>query len=139
MNSIRIHAQRSLCLLAAILFLFSCTNSPEKGPNETNEKETTQTNAQDTTQTVSQPEQDGHLPTVEIKGMKFNPEELTVHKGDTVLWINNDLTNHCITEAGKKWTSSAIAPGSSWKKVITDNTDYFCAIHLVMKGRIIVQ
>ena len=29
--------------------------------------------------------------TIEIKQMKFQPSELTVQKGDTVVWINQDI------------------------------------------------
>lgn len=79
------------------------------------------------------------LSTITIKDMKFNPEDLTIRKGDTVMWINNDLTNHCVTEVSKKWTSLTIVPGSAWKRVVSENTDYFCAIHMVMKGRIKVK
>ncbi len=34
--------------------------------------------------------------TVEIKQMKFQPAELIVQKGDTVVWINNDIVAHSL-------------------------------------------
>jgi len=72
--------------------------------------------------------------------MKFHPDQLAVNKGDTVIWINDDLVAHCVTEqATKAWTSSSIPAGSSWKMVINNSTDYYCAIHLVMQGKIIVD
>jgi plastocyanin len=78
--------------------------------------------------------------TIEIAEMKFHPSILNVKKGDTVLWINNDLVTHCITEeTSKAWTSSQIPGGSSWKMVITQNTNYFCAIHQVMRGQIVIE
>ena len=77
---------------------------------------------------------------IEISNMKFNPAEITVHKGDTVIWKNNDMVAHCVTEeTTKAWTSSKIPAGASWKMVVNNSTDYFCAIHLVMKGKIIVE
>lgn len=77
--------------------------------------------------------------TVEIIGMKFQPEELIVRKGDTVVWINKDLVSHDVTEVNKAWASPALANGDTWKKEITKNEDYFCSIHLIMKGKLIVN
>jgi len=80
-----------------------------------------------------------HYAAVDIRDMKFNPETVMVNKGDTIEWMNDDLTAHCITESGKHWTSGPIASGASWVKVISENADYYCAIHLVMKGHIGVR
>ena len=78
--------------------------------------------------------------TIEISGMKFNPAEVTLHKGDTVVWKNNDMVAHCVTEENTKaWTSSKIEAGGSWKMVANTSANYFCAIHLVMKGKITVE
>ena len=39
--------------------------------------------------------------TVTIEGMRFQPERLTVARGDTVVWVNKDLVPHTATsEAG---------------------------------------
>ena len=78
--------------------------------------------------------------TVEIKQMKFQPAELMVQKGDTVVWINNDIVAHDVTEEpGKAWTSSVMPVGESWSLVVTQSADYYCSIHVVMKGKLIVQ
>ncbi len=78
--------------------------------------------------------------TIEIKNMKFVPSELTVHKGDTVIWINRDIFWHDVTEfKNKTWSSSTLLQGESWYKVITKNEDYYCSLHVVMKGLIIVN
>ena len=81
-----------------------------------------------------------HVHTVTISDMKFQPPLLTVNKGDTVIWKNEDIVVHCVTQLpAKSWTSSLIPPGKSWKKVMTETSDYDCAIHQVMKGKIIVK
>lgn len=81
-----------------------------------------------------------HFHTVEIKRMKFVPAELTIQKGDTVMWINKDFVLHDVTEENNKsWTSSSIAIGRSWSKVVTESTDYFCSLHLIMKGKLLVK
>ncbi|MBD0333069.1 MAG: cupredoxin domain-containing protein [Chitinophagaceae bacterium] len=101
--------------LLCFLFLFmGCTSTPEKKINKAY--------------------------TVEIKQMQFQPASLTVQKGDTVIWINHDIVAHDVTEEKDKlWTSGPLAPGESWSKVVTESADYYCSIHVVMKGKLVVQ
>jgi plastocyanin len=78
--------------------------------------------------------------TIEIKQMKFNPAEIRVKKGDEVRWINKDITDHDITEqSSKAWASSPLSTGESWSMVATETVDYYCNLHQVMKGKIIVE
>ena len=78
--------------------------------------------------------------TVFIKDMKFLPEEIKVRQGDTIVWINKDLVDHCVTELkGKTWTSGLLASGSSWKMAAKQSSDYYCTIHQVMKGKIVME
>lgn len=78
--------------------------------------------------------------TVEIKAMKFQPAELIVKSGDTVVWVNRDIVAHDVTEEpGKAWTSAVMRAGASWGLVVTKNADYYCSIHVVMKGKLLVQ
>lgn len=84
-----------------------------------------------------------HVPqryVVEISQMKFVPDTINVSKGDTIVWINKDLVEHDVTEEKTHaWTSSRIPAGGSWKMVATKSDDYFCSLHVVMKGKIIVD
>lgn len=81
-----------------------------------------------------------HYHTVEIRQMKFQPQELIVSKGDTIVWVNNGITAHDVTEQpSSTWTSSSIPVGSSWQMVADETTDYYCSIHVVMTGSIIVK
>lgn len=85
-----------------------------------------------------QPQPKSH--TIHIKSMKFDPAVLTITKGDTVTWINDDMVDHDITEEAKKeWSSGALPTGKSWSKVMNSSADYFCSIHVVMKGKIQVN
>ena len=78
--------------------------------------------------------------TVIIKGMAFDPAELHVHKGDTVIWINKDLVPHNVTDFPKAtWTSGTLELGKLWEKNISNTFDYYCSIHPTMKGKIIVD
>ncbi|MEJ7827450.1 MAG: plastocyanin/azurin family copper-binding protein [Segetibacter sp.] len=78
--------------------------------------------------------------TVQIKQMQFQPAELTVGSGDTVVFVNNDMFVHDVTEeVNKAWSSSSMAPGSKWKMVVTEDANYYCSIHVVMKGKLLVR
>jgi plastocyanin len=77
--------------------------------------------------------------TVQIKQMQFQPAELTVHAGDTVVFVNHDMVAHDVTEETRKaWASGPMPTGASWKMVATDDADYYCSIHAVMKGKILL-
>jgi plastocyanin len=78
--------------------------------------------------------------TVIIKAMKFVPAEINVKRGDMVIWINQDMVGHNVTEErSKAWISPVIPAGKSWKMVIKQSSSYFCSFHPVMKGEIQVH
>lgn len=78
--------------------------------------------------------------TVTISGMKYNPANLVVNKGDTVVWINKDFVVHDVTDEKKQaWTSDKLDQNESWSKIIVKDEQYFCSIHVVMKGTIKVE
>ena len=72
--------------------------------------------------------------------MKFLPDYLEVSKGDTVRFVNNDLVVHDVTEElDKAWTSSLLPAGKSWDLAVMQSAAYFCSLHEVMKGEIVVK
>ena len=72
--------------------------------------------------------------------MQFQPSELTVQKGDTVVFINNDMVEHDVAEEkNKTWSSSPLPAGKSYSLVVNQSADYYCTIHPVMKGKLLVQ
>jgi plastocyanin len=80
--------------------------------------------------------------TVTIDNYTYTPATLTVHPGDTVIWMNQDSIPHTVTALdGKSFDSGAIDPGDSWKFVFTKagHFAYRCAIHPDMRGVIDVQ
>ena len=76
---------------------------------------------------------------VTINNMKFNPATITVKKGDKVTFINNDIVQHNATEKGTSWASPLLANGQSWTFTPEKTSDYYCTVHVVMKGKIIVE
>jgi len=119
--------------LFIIFFIHGC-GTPEERAIKVPGSDSINTNAENVRPTGPE------LHVVEIKDMKFQPESLSVKRGDTIMWINHDMVTHCVTEEKTKaWTSSNIPANASWKMVFKNNADYFCAIHQVMKGKITVQ
>lgn len=139
-----------LLLLFASFLLIACSRTPEQEPSAAGqdahpghavvEQSKPAVVADNITpeplQVINRP----HYHTVEIRQMKFIPAELVINAGDTVVWINNGITAHDVTEvASKRWTSSSMAVGATWSKVVTESAEYFCSIHVVMKGKLVVE
>lgn len=77
---------------------------------------------------------------VEMSQMKFYPAELKVKKGDKIVFVNHDIVTHDITEESKKaWNSSPMSDGQTWILTATETVNYYCTIHPVMKGKIVVE
>jgi plastocyanin len=78
--------------------------------------------------------------TVVIEGVKYEPEVLTVKRGDTVMWVNKDPFPHTVTAAGV-FDSHSIAVGGSWRYVARKMGDYAytCTLHPNMKGTLKVE
>ena len=77
---------------------------------------------------------------VEIKQMMFVPADLVVNSGDTITFINLDMVEHDVTEQKeKKWASPKLTTGMQFTRVFHESTSYFCSIHPVMTGRIIIE
>lgn len=78
--------------------------------------------------------------TVVIQGMQFQPSIITVKRGDVVTWINRDIVPHNVTEATRKaWSSFPIMNGKSWSMTVKTGASYYCSLHPVMKGKIVVK
>jgi plastocyanin len=78
--------------------------------------------------------------TIVIEGMRFEPADLTVHPGDTVVWTNKDLFAHTATAEGG-FDSRQIDPGGSWRLTLQTRGDlpYICALHPTMKAIVRVR
>lgn len=93
---------------------------------------------------------------VSIAGLKFIPTVLTVTRGATVTWTNDDQTAHTITSDDfpnpdfatptqtpppGAFTSLPLSPGKSFSHRF-DNAGtfhYHCQIHTYLKGTVIVK
>lgn len=80
--------------------------------------------------------------TVEIKQLKFVPEVLIVHQGDTVQWKNSDIFAHTVTSNDKTFDSGKVEVGATWSlPAPSEKGDYFylCTLHPNMKAKLVVQ
>ena len=79
---------------------------------------------------------------VEIQGMAFHPQALEVQQGDTVVWVNRDIVPHTATSSQDgDWNTGPLAQGESGRYVPrhTGEAPYFCQLHPVMLGKLIVR
>lgn len=77
---------------------------------------------------------------VEIKQMKFVPAKLEVAPGDSVKWINRDIVAHNVAEeTNNLWQSNELQNGEIFTIEIKEKASYFCTIHPVMKGKIMLK
>lgn len=74
--------------------------------------------------------------------MAFEPAVLELQRGDTIVWINRDIVPHTATAERKPvWTTGQLAQGQSGRYVArrAGEFPYFCELHPVMKGKLVVR
>ena len=77
-----------------------------------------------------------------IDNFAFIPRVLTVSRGTTVTWINSDDVPHVIVSPDHKFTGSKIVDTNQRYSVTFDKPgtyDYFCGIHPIMTGQVVVR
>ena len=79
--------------------------------------------------------------TVTIDASRFQPDTLTVTRGDTVVWVNDDLVAHTATSQPGAFDSGLIAPGKSWKYKTKRAGEfaYTCTYHPTMMATLRVE
>ena len=85
--------------------------------------------------------QKGATHRVVIDGTRFQPDELTIAVGDSIVWVNNDPFPHTATSTDADFDSGEIAPTKSWtfKAVKAGDFPYVCTLHRSMKGTVHVK
>lgn len=79
---------------------------------------------------------------IAIINFAFSPPTLTINKGDTVVWTNQDSASHRIlSDSGTEIDSVVLSTGATYTHTFNSagTFDYHCSIHTSMKGRIVVQ
>ena len=78
---------------------------------------------------------------ITIDNFSFTPKEITVSKGTTVTWINHDDVPHTVVSTDKKFRSKALDTDDKFSFTFSDSGSYayFCSVHPVMIGKVIVK
>lgn len=94
-----------------------------------------------TSQTGAAPAPEAAPGEVIMKGIRFQPAEITVKVGDTVTWKNEDPVEHdAVDEAGGQFKSELFGEGKTYEFKTTKAgvIDYVCTVHPGMTGKITV-
>jgi plastocyanin len=80
----------------------------------------------------------GGTATVAMAGLKFSPATLSVRKGTTVVFDNDDVAPHTVTSQEDTIDSGVLNPGKSFSLVVTAGFKYRCTIHPFMTASVVV-
>lgn len=129
-----------LVLFASALLLLGCAGPASAPPSgQTPAQPQNQQSATGQQPPAGSNQQPASSASIKISGFAFSPSELTVAKGATVTWTNNDGVAHTITSGS--FDSGSIKNGGSFSFTFTQagTYDYYCSIHPSMKGKITVS
>ncbi len=84
---------------------------------------------------------------VSMEGIAFNPPEVTVKKGGTVTWTNDESVGHDVTKTegpGPDFSSGdpgAMGEGDTFEHTFktVGEIDYVCTVHPSMTGTVTVE
>ena len=90
---------------------------------------------------AQQVQSSGNLISVSINGFKFNPADLNVKVGDTVIWTNDDSVSHTVESTDGSFKSDELSKGDTFKFTFAKagKFSYKCGIHASMTGSVTVQ
>jgi plastocyanin len=74
-----------------------------------------------------------------IKDFKFQPDQITIQRGDTITWTHPGPASHTVKFADTE--SPILKDGGTYSKTFDQagTFSYICGIHPNMKGTVIVQ
>jgi plastocyanin len=78
---------------------------------------------------------------VKIDNFVYNPQQITVKAGTTVIWTNHDDIPHTVTSSTGVFRSKALDTDDKFSFTFTTPGayKYFCALHPHMTGSIVVE
>ena len=79
----------------------------------------------------------GGTVTIDMKNIKFAPQDATVKVGQTVKWVNQDAVDHDVqAKSGADFKSELFGNGKSfeWKADKAGTVSYVCTVHPGMVG-----
>ena len=78
---------------------------------------------------------------VKIANFTFNPPQVTVKAGTTVVWTNDDDIPHTVTSTTQAFKSAALDTNDKFSFTFTTpgTYKYFCSLHPHMTATIVVE
>lgn len=78
---------------------------------------------------------------VHIGNFTFNQPVVTIHRGTTVTWVNDDDIPHTVVAKDMTFKSKVLDTGDRFNFTFAKagQFDYFCSIHPHMTGEVIVK
>jgi len=78
---------------------------------------------------------------VHIDNFTFTPQEITITRGTTLTWINEDDIPHAIAASNKAFRSKAMDTEQNFSFTFSEpgTYEYFCSLHPHMQGKVIVK
>jgi len=120
-------------IVAGLVYYFANKNSDNPAMNMPNTSSQTQKSANATAQAADK---------VVVADFAFSPSDITIKKGTTVTWTNQDSTAHTVTETDGKDgpKSSDLGRGQSYSFTYgaVGTFKYHCSIHPDMTGTVTV-
>jgi plastocyanin len=79
--------------------------------------------------------------TVTMENMRFEPESLTVARGDTIVWVNKDPVPHTATSKEGVFDSGTVLAEKSWRFTARQQGEfpYSCTFHPTMTATLQVR
>lgn len=140
----------ALFIIGVVGFIFAkvrlsqtVTTSPQKGAVEVTPSPTIQENVATPAAVTTPKEATPSAQRVEviISNLSFQPASISLGKGSTIVWRNQDTVSHTVTAEDGSFNSGTIIAGDTFvqrfDKVKT--YAYSCSIHPEMKGIIVVK
>lgn len=131
----------SVLLALAALAVAGCGGSSSNSSSSDTSAATTSAAAPSTTAGSTTTATSGAV-TVTMKNIQFAPKSVTVKKGQTVKWVNEDAVDHnVVATSGGSFKSSNFGQGGTYSQTFktAGTVEYVCTIHPGMGGTVIVK
>jgi plastocyanin len=78
---------------------------------------------------------------VTIQNFAFSPATITIKKGQSITWTNEDSAGHSATADDNSWDTTVLSQGQSKTLAFSKagTFTYHCSVHPDMHGTVIVQ
>jgi plastocyanin len=143
-----------LAIIAVTIIIISTSSQRSSGSNQTmmtisNGNLTSK--AANTTETKNTTNINNVSIVPEAAGLEdkaYQPNPVSIKVGETVIWTNNDLTIHTVTEGNSStnvpingFDSGLLNPDETFKHVFkkAGTIEYHCILHPTMTGRVIIS